>query len=79
MIHNTIEMEKPRCNFELGNNRFVQDTELQEQMRIDVQEWNSHNGRKIPTKKGISLPLHRWKMLVNSFEFLDQALDEKKD
>jgi hypothetical protein len=48
-------------------------------MRIDVQEWNSHNGRKIPTKKGISLPLHRWKMLVNSFEFLDQALDEKKD
>ena len=79
LIHNTIEMEKPRCNFDLGNNRFVQATELQEQMRIDVQEWNSHNGRKIPTKKGISLPLHRWKMLVNSFEFLDQALDEKKD
>ena len=72
-------MEKPRCNFEFGNNRFVQVTELQEQMRIDVQEWDSHNGRKISTKKGISLPLHRWKMLVNSFEFLDQALDEKKD
>ena len=37
-------------------------------------------GRKqIPTKKGISLPLHRWKMLVVSLEYLDQALDEKRE
>ena len=30
-------------------------------------------------KKGISLPLHRWKMLVVSLEYLDQALDEKRE
>ena len=37
-------------------------------------------GRKAYThKKGISLPLHRWKMLVDSFEVLDQALNEKRE
>jgi hypothetical protein len=28
------------------------------------------DGKQIPTKKGISLPLHRWEMLVDSLEFL---------
>jgi len=37
-------------------------------------------GRKTDTHvKGDQSPLHRWKMLVDSLEFLDQALDEKRE
>ena len=71
-------MENARCNIEFGNDRFVQATEWKDEIRIDVREWEIKDGKQIPTKKGISLPLNRWKMLVDSFEFLDQALDEKR-
>ena len=72
-------MEKTHCNIELGNDRFAKATEWRDEIRIDVREWGIQNDKRIPTKKGISLPLHRWKMLVDMFEFLDQALDEKSD
>ena len=72
-------MEKTRCNIELGNDRFAKATEWRDEIRIDVREWGIQHDKRIPTKKGISLPLHRWKMLVDMFEFLDQALDEKRD
>jgi hypothetical protein len=74
-----VLMENARCNIELGNNRFVQATEWKDEIRIDVREWEIKDGKQIPTKKGISLPLHRWKMLVDSLEFLDQALNEKRE
>jgi hypothetical protein len=63
-------MENARCNIELGNNRFVQATEWKDEIRIDIREWEIKDGKQIPTKKGISLPLHRWEMLVDSLEFL---------
>jgi hypothetical protein len=72
-------MENARCNIELGNNMFVQATEWKDEIRIDVSEWEIQNEKRIPTKKGISLPLQRWKMLVDSLEFLDQALIEKRE
>jgi hypothetical protein len=63
-------MKNARCNIELGNNRFVQASELKDEICIDVREWEIQND-KVPTKKGISLSLHRWKMLVDSLEFLE--------
>ena len=78
-IHKSIEMDKTRCNIELANQRYAKATEWKDEIRIDVREYEMKNGMRIPTKKGISLPLYRWKMLVNSFEFLDQAIDEKKE
>jgi hypothetical protein len=72
-------MENARCNIELGNNRFVQATEWKDEIRIDVSEWEIQNDKRVPTKMGISLPLHRWKMLVDSLEFMDQALIEKRE
>ena len=32
-----------------------------------------------PHEKGDQSPLHRWKMLVDSLEFLNQDLDEKRE
>jgi len=72
-------MDNTRCNIELGNNRFVKATEWRDEIRIDVRQWEIQNDRRVPTKKGISLPLHRWEMLVDMFELLDQALYEKRD
>lgn len=72
-------MENARCNIELGNNRFVQATEWKDQIRIDVREWELKDEKLIPTKKGISLPLHRWKLLADNMDFVDQALNEKRD
>jgi hypothetical protein len=72
-------MENARCNIEFGNDRFVQAIEWKDEIRIDVREWEIQNDKRVPTKKGISLPLHRWKMFVDSLEFLDQALTEKRE
>ena len=72
-------MEKTRSNIELGNDRYVQATEWRDEIRIDVRQWEIQNDKRVPTKKGISLPLHRWKLLANNMDFVDQAPDEKRD
>ncbi|CAG2236759.1 unnamed protein product [Mytilus edulis] len=43
----------------------------------DATEWK--DGQRVPTKRGLSLPLHRWKMLVDSLDFLHQAIMEKRE
>ena len=72
-------MENARCNIELGNDRFFQASEWKDEVHIDVREWEIKDGKQVPTKKGISLPLQRWKMLANNMDFVDQALDEKME
>ena len=72
-------MENARCSIELGKNRFVQATEWKDEIRSDIREWEIKDGKQIPTKKGISLPLNRWKLLANNMDFVDQALDEKTE
>jgi hypothetical protein len=66
-----------QCNIELGNHRYVKITEWKDEVRIDIREWEMENGARIPTRKGISLPLQRWKLLVDNFDSLDKALQEK--
>ena len=78
-IHNTIEMQNPRCNIELGNNRFVH-------AGLRMERWNPHwyqkmelpQWEKIPTRKGIIHPFQRWKMLLDSFRLLDQLFSENR-
>ena len=67
-------MEKTRSNIELGNDRYVQATEWRDEIRIDVRQWEIQNDKRVPTKKDISLPLHRWKLLANNMDFVDQGL-----
>lgn len=52
-------MATPRCNIELANNRFVKAVEWNGEMRIDIREYDDKVQGKVPTRKGISLPLHR--------------------
>ncbi|KAJ8307833.1 hypothetical protein KUTeg_014616 [Tegillarca granosa] len=72
-------MSSVRCNIELGNSRFVQATEWGNSPRIDVREWNIRNGERLPTKKGISLPLHCFKILSESLDLVDNALKNKEE
>lgn len=67
-------MDSVRCQFELGNGRYVQVCEWKGELRIDLREWK--DGK--PTKKGISLTLMRWKNWVDYIEYLDEALRKKE-
>ena len=66
-----------QCNIELGNHRYVKITEWKDEVRIDIREWEMEIGARIPTRKRISLPLQRWKLLVDNFDSLHKALQEK--
>ena len=62
-----------RCKFSLGNNRFVQVCQWNDELRVDLREWTND----MPTKKGISLTLMRWKNFLNSLDFLETSLKDK--
>ena len=57
----------------------IQTTHWKDEIRIDVREWESKDQKLIPTRKAISLPLYRWKLLVESFDSMDKALEEKEE
>jgi hypothetical protein len=64
-----------RLKIDLGNERFVRVCEWKGEIRIDIREYQ--NGA--PTKKGISLPLGRWKILSNDTIVIDEALEKKTE
>lgn len=57
-------------NISLGNGRYVKVGEWKGEKRVDLREWDKNK----PTKKGISLTLMRYKVLVDNLEFIDKAL-----
>ena len=61
-------------SFALGNQRFAKNSEWKGDKRVDLRQWADDT----PTKKGISLPLMRWKQLVDSSEYIDKALKNGK-
>lgn len=63
-----------RCKLDLGNDRYVQVSEWKEELRVDLREWNGN----VPTKKGISLTLMRYKNFVEVTETVDKALLDKE-
>ena len=58
----------------LGNGRTVEVIEWKGERRVDLMEWRD----ELPTTKGISLTLMRWKNWTDYIEYVDQALAEKK-
>jgi hypothetical protein len=60
------------CKLELGNVRFVRECYWKNEIAIDISEYESN----IPTKKGIRLPLGRWKIWEESTEAVDDALSK---
>ena len=62
-----------RFKFSLGNEKYVQVNKWKGEMRVDIREWQYDK----PAKKDISLPLMRWKILVDQIENVDKALQNK--
>ena len=56
--------------YSLGNGRNVRVCEWKGDKRVDLRECDG----EIPTKKGISLTLIRWKWLVDNIDYIDEAL-----
>ena len=61
-------------SFQLGNGRRVRVVEWKGETRVDVREWDGD----IPTKKGVSLSLSRWKSFLDFIDQVDEALKENK-
>ena len=57
----------------LGNQRIAKISEWKGDKRVDLKQWADNK----PTKKEISLHLMRWKQLVDSSEYIDEALKNR--
>ena len=61
---------------ELGCGKFLKVGVFKDETRIDIREWSEDS--HIPSKKGCSLPLHVWKLLMLTTPNADAELDEVK-
>ena len=59
--------------------RYLLLTKWNEEDRVDIREWTDDGERVFPTKKGVSLPLTRWKALLEFKEDVVKAVKEKAD
>jgi hypothetical protein len=66
-----------RWKLELGNERFVCVCVWTEDVRVDVREYQHYNchAPTFPMKKGVSLPMGQWTILVDSTDSIDEAID----
>ena len=67
-------MESKEFSANLGSNRYVKICQWKGEKRVDLREWEGNK----PTKKGISLPLMRWKFLLDHIQYVDEALKNHK-
>ena len=58
----SLNMEGQNTSIDLGNSRFIKVCEWKGDKRADLREYDVN----IPTKKGISLPLMRWKCFLDN-------------
>jgi len=56
---------------ELGNDKKIRLAEWQGEKRVDIRQWTPHH----PTKKGISIPLHRYLILRDSINDINGAIE----
>lgn len=64
-------MTPPRCQFILGNGRFVQISEWKWELIVEIREWESG----YPTKTGVSLKVMQYKsFLARMDSTIDPAL-----
>ena len=54
-------------------------TSWKDEPRIDIRQWNKAAFSSYPSKKGVSLPLKRWKALTYFVEGIETALKENDD
>ncbi|KAJ0972081.1 hypothetical protein J5N97_020040 [Dioscorea zingiberensis] len=61
---------------ELGNNRRVSVRSWQGKVVVDIREFYVKDGKTLPGKKGISLPMDQWKILREHVDEIDKLVKE---
>ncbi|KGN54787.1 RNA polymerase II transcriptional coactivator KIWI isoform X1 [Cucumis sativus] len=61
---------------ELSKNRRVMVRNWQGKIVVDIREFYVKDGKQMPGKKGISLSLDQWNVLLNHVEEIDKAVNE---
>ena len=60
----------------LSSRKKLMVTRWDDEIRVDIRLWEEDGTRA--TKKGVSLPLTRWKILTNNINVLSEALDKEE-
>ncbi|KAG6529573.1 RNA polymerase II transcriptional coactivator KIWI-like [Zingiber officinale] len=61
---------------EISKNRKVSVRQWQGNVVVDIREFYVKDGKEMPGKKGISLPMDQWKVLLEHVEEIDEAVRE---
>ncbi|XP_008781618.2 RNA polymerase II transcriptional coactivator KIWI-like [Phoenix dactylifera] len=61
---------------EISKNRRVSVRSWQGKVVVDIREFYIKDGKQLPGRKGISLPLDQWKVLRDHIEEIDEAVKE---
>ncbi|XP_072950301.1 RNA polymerase II transcriptional coactivator KIWI-like isoform X2 [Typha angustifolia] len=60
----------------ISKNRRVAVRSWQGKVVVDIREFYIKDGKQLPGKKGISLPMDQWKILLEHIEEIDEAVKE---
>ena len=71
-------METLKCEESFYENRRLVVTEYNEKLFIHIREYAENNGRRYPTRKGISLNMQRLNVLVECLDDIDEALSRQR-
>ncbi|XP_074556060.1 RNA polymerase II transcriptional coactivator KIWI-like [Curcuma longa] len=61
---------------QISKNRKVSVRQWQGNVVVDIREFYAKDGKELPGKKGISLPMDQWKVLLEHVEEIDAAVQE---
>ncbi|WOL11838.1 RNA polymerase II transcriptional coactivator KIWI-like [Canna indica] len=61
---------------EISKNRKVLVQQWQGKAMVDIREFYVKDGKELPGKKGILLPMDQWKVLLDHIDEIDQAVKE---
>uniref|UniRef100_A0A915EG45 Transcriptional coactivator p15 (PC4) C-terminal domain-containing protein n=1 Tax=Ditylenchus dipsaci TaxID=166011 RepID=A0A915EG45_9BILA len=62
---------------EFGKNRFVSCTEFKGKKMINIREYYEKDGKLLPGKKGISMPLHQWNEFKGIIPDIEELIKKK--
>ncbi|CAL9149925.1 unnamed protein product [Musa hybrid cultivar] len=61
---------------QISKNRRVSVRLWQGKVVVDIREFYVKDGKELPGKKGISLPMDQWKVMLDHIDEIDEAVKE---
>ncbi|XP_003575132.1 RNA polymerase II transcriptional coactivator KIWI isoform X2 [Brachypodium distachyon] len=64
---------------QISKNKRVSVKSWNGKVMVDLREFYVKDGKDLPTRKGISLPIDQWKILKDNIKAIDEAVKEKEN